>query len=74
MPAKGLLAPNVSRTESIRTSRLSRLKDNYRPLPALFDFIRMPKNPGEAFLYQSPKRAVDNTTAGAVLLDQHYQM
>ena len=45
------------------------LKDSRRPIPTLFDYVLMPKNPGEVSLYQFPKRAVDNTTAGAVLLD-----
>jgi hypothetical protein len=74
MPAKGQLAQNVSHTESIQTFRPSHLKDSHRPFPALFDFVRMSKNPVEASLHQSPKRPVDNTTAGAVLLDQYYRM
>jgi len=74
MPAKGRLAPNVSHAESIRTFRPSHLKDSHRPLPALFDFIRRPKNPAKVSLHQSPKRPVDNITAGAVLIDQYYRI
>ena len=70
MPAKGQLAPNVSHAESIRTFRPSHLKDSHRPLPALVDTIRRPKNPVKISLHQSAKRPVDNTTAGEVLLDQ----
>jgi hypothetical protein len=70
MPAKGQLAPNVSHAESIRTFRPSHLKGSHRPLPAFLDTIRRPKNPVKVSLHQSPKRPVDNTTAGAVLLEQ----
>lgn len=31
------------------------LKDSHRSLPALFDFVRMPKNPEEVSLCQSPR-------------------
>jgi hypothetical protein len=74
MPAKGQSAPNVSHAEAIRTFRPARLKDSHRQLPALLDTIRKPKNPVKVSLHQSPKRPVDNTTAGAVLLDQYYRM
>jgi hypothetical protein len=74
MPAKGQLAPNVTHAESIRTFRPARLKDSYRPLPALLYTIRKPKNPVKVSLHQSPKRPVDNTTAGTVLLDQYYRI
>jgi hypothetical protein len=49
--------------------RLYRLKDSHHLIPALFDVVRMPKSPGKVSLYHFSKRAVDNTTAGAVLLD-----
>jgi hypothetical protein len=74
MPAKGQLAQNVSHTESIQTFRPAHLKDSHRPFSALFDFVHMPKNPVEISPHESPKRPVDNTTAGAVLLEQHYRM
>ena len=74
MPAKGQLAQNVSNTESIQTFRRSHRKDSHRSLSVLFDFFRMPKNLAEASFHQSPKRAVDKTTAGAVLLHQYYRM
>ena len=51
---EGQSAPNVSHTEFIRTFRPCRLRDSRRSIPAIFDFVRMPKNPGEGF-FNSPR-------------------
>lgn len=54
--------------------RPSRRKGSHCPLPALFDFICMPKTRKRLFFINTLKRAVDNTIAGAVLIDQYYRM
>ena len=58
MLAKGQSAPNVSHTESIQMFRPCHRKDSHRPLPALFDFVRMPKNPVEVSLYRAPPKTL----------------